>query len=536
LLRSIRRAAEREFKLVFPEVVLSVPAYFDAIHVGALKDAAGRAGFDHVDTIPEPVAAALAFNITVTPRPLNFLVFDLGAGTLDVTAAEVWRTKPGPGGLNCRCLKDTGDTHLGGLDMDDRLVEYLIGAMQLDGLGDEDRLRLRRAIEGAKIRLSTETTATVQFEVGSKHAIYELSRIEFEGALKGASGADDRNLIEACRQQVLLALNGAGWTAERVEHLLLIGGPTAMPCIRRMLEEIFHRNPTVLAQIRQPGTTMTEGVDPMLAVAKGAAQSHGTQLTKIHPYGYGFIDVRLEPVADQPVNRVHRVPRILVARDSVFPSEPVTVTPDNPYYRLDHIFSIEIIQHVPSSEIGTPSVSKQEFRFLGEHQLGFARIPYLMQVSMRLNENGELETTLRNLLGAELATYVGVGSLSRHPIELPTSKIEAQTSSGHTPLRFVPENAETVKRCASGILSFMHAKTRARPSADPYLLESMERLQAIIGCWGSSLKDEVNQVFNTAQEVLSRALELKVIEPNEHNRHNDELVAARCTCYHQEKT
>ncbi len=526
LLRFIRRTAEKEFKAVFPEVVLSVPAYFDAIHISAVKDAADRAGFGHVETIPEPVAAALAFNIPVTPRPLNFLVFDIGAGTLDVTAAEVWRSKPGAAGISCRCLKNTGDTHLGGLDMDDRLVEYVSTAMEVSP-GDEDRLRLRRAVEGAKVSLSTNATAAIETPIDGSARRYELTRMELEEALRG----EPRDLIEACRDQVTDAIREAGWTPEKVEHLLLIGGPIAMPCLRKVLEEIHRRNPAVLAQLKQFDGAGEGAVDRMLAVAIGAAKSRDTSLTKIHPYGYGFVRVRLEPVANQPVYRVHREPAILVPRDSVFPSEPVTVMPENPFYRVDHIFSIELIQHVPESEGGALGAGKHEFRFLGEQQLSFARIPYAMQVSMRLNENGELETTLRNALGSESVTRVGVGSLVRNPIELPTTGTMPKDPCSVKELTFVPEKAEGVRKCLAGLCSFVSAKTRAKPTQDPYLLESLQTGQYLLGRWGGSPKDDVMQAHNAALEVLGRALELKYLDQNEYGRLHDELSAARSACW-----
>jgi len=120
MLRMIQLAAEEQAGEQLTNVVSSVSAYLDAIHVGITVDTAKRASFSQVETIPEPMAASLTRELDETPRPLNFMVFDISASTLGVTAAEVWRSEPGASDPKCYCLKNTGDTHIGGLDMDDR--------------------------------------------------------------------------------------------------------------------------------------------------------------------------------------------------------------------------------------------------------------------------------------------------------------------------------------------------------------------------------------------------------------------------------
>ena len=523
LLRHIRRIAEEQAGAELTEVVISVPAYFDAIATSATVEAARLAGFEQVDSIPEPVAAALAYDIQVTPRPLNFLVFDLGAGTLDVTAAEVWRDKPGPAGVRCTSRKNTGDTHLGGLDMDDRLLEYVTSAMSLPALDEEDRLRLRRVVEAAKIALSDETSATLEVFLEGERRSYSLTRFELEEALRSGS----RDILAACEEQVRLALKGAGWRPEEVDQVLLIGGPTAMPCIRNILETLFRRNPEVVAQLRQ---LAAPAVDPMLAVAVGAARSRGTQITKIHPYGYGFVSLRIEPVPGQPMFRVFREPQILIPRDSVFPSEPVTATVDSPFYRLDQIFPLELIQQVPESEQNAPGMGGRQFRFLGEYQMAYTRLPFLMQVSMRLTENGELETVIRNLQGVESATYVGVGSLRRHPIELPASKLE-MLPSGCGKWTFVARHAEGLKQWGEGFTRFLGARATASGRRDRYVAEGQDELHSALSRWGGHLEHDVNRVFTAGKTLLARALEVKLISDAERHRWEEELDAARSRCY-----
>lgn len=532
ILRYIRRAAEEQAAAQLTDVVISVPAYFDAIHVGATVDAAKRAGFLQVDTIPEPVAAALAHELNVTPRPLNFLVFDIGAGTLDVTAAEVWRSEPGASGLKCRCLKNTGDTHLGGLDMDDRLVAHIEGEMKSGMLSADERLLLRRAVEAAKIRLSSEPETRIEFKVKDDQMVRKLMRTELEEILRGEA----KDLLGACEDQVREALRGARWRAEDVDQLLLIGGPTAMPCVRHVLENIFRRNPVVLSQIRQTETEEAVSVDPMLAVAVGAAKSKGKALHKIHSYGYGFVNVRVEP--GEPLWREIREPKILVERDSAFPSPPIVVTPDNPFYRGDNIFSIEVIQHVPDTEQKIPGLGERKFRFLGICQLAFTPNPlitYIMQVSMQLNENGELETTIRNLMGSESATYVGVGSLQRHPVELPTAKLIPPPSKPSGRWVFLPENAGAIKQWGDGFSRFLRAKVTAEGRRHREIEDAVDRLQMSLSRWGAFLQDDANSVYNGGNNLLWRALELKLItEPEKHGWQN-QLEEARRRCYRYEE-
>lgn len=508
------------------DAVISVPAYFDAIQVGSTVDAAKRAGFSYVETIPEPVAAALAHELDITPRPLNFLVFDIGAGTLDVTAAEVWRSEPGASGIKCNCLKNTGDTHLGGLDMDDRLVGYIEGELKPGILSADERLLLRRA----KIRLSIDTETQIELKVTGKRVARKLMRTEVEEILRG----EPKDLLGACEDQVREALRGAQWRPEEVNQLLLIGGPTAMPCIRHMLENIFRRNPHVLLQIRQ--AEEAGFVDPMLAVAVGAAKSRGTTLRKIHPYGYGFVNVRVEP--GEPLWKEIRESRILLERDSAFPSNPTVVTPDNPFYRGDNIFSIEVIQHVPDSEQKIPGVGERKFRFLGTCQLAFTPNPlitYLMQVSMQLNENGELETTIRNLMGSESATYVGVGSLQRHPVELPTAKLIPPPGKQSGRWIFLPENAGAVKQWGDGFSRFLRAKVKAQARRHRDLEDALDELQVCLTRWGGFLQDDANRVYNAGNNLLWRALELKLMtEPEKHGWQN-QLEEARRRCYRYEE-
>jgi actin-like ATPase involved in cell morphogenesis len=533
LLRHIRDEAEKQIGEILRDVVISVPAYFDALAVTATIEGAKLAGFDRVDTIPEPVAAALAYDLHITPRPVNILVFDIGAGTLDVTAAEVWRTSPGAAGLTCRCKKNTGDTHLGGLDMDDRLVQFLVAQMGLDSISNDGRFELRRAAEAAKIRLSTETETDVVLELAGQKKTYRLIRMELEEALR----SEPKDLMGACVEQVRLALKGADWTPQEVDRLLLVGGPTAMPCFRHMLEQVFRSNPDVLGQLMDVSNNShpRKTIDPMLAVAVGASRYRSSKVTKIHPYGYGFVNVRAEQGDESSVLKIWREPRILVPPDSEFPSDAFVVMPDSPFCRGDKVFSIEVIQKVPEGETTTAGSASKAYRFLGEFQLAFtAGFFFKVQVSMRLNENGELETTIRNLLGPERATYVGVGSLHRYPIELPTFQTTAHLSTGKW--SFVSGQAEAIRKWGEGFSRFLQAKLSSGKAADTHIMNEFEELQSALSRWGVHLEQDINKVFTQGKVLLLRAQEVKVITEGERYRWEQELDAGRENCFQYEQT
>ena len=153
-MRRIKRQAEIQIEESLESVVVSVPAYFDPLRVTPIVHAAREAGFVNVKTIPEPVAAALAYEIDITVRPIRVLVFDLGAGTLDVTAGYLFRNPDKENDFQFQVLKNTGDTRLGGMDMDDRLMKLICERLQLDELSPENAAILRRSAEVAKIQLS----------------------------------------------------------------------------------------------------------------------------------------------------------------------------------------------------------------------------------------------------------------------------------------------------------------------------------------------------------------------------------------------
>jgi hypothetical protein len=438
----------------------------------------------------------------------------------------VRRVRPGPDGLECHCRMNSGDTHLGGLDMDDRLVGHLLQRMELEQLDAASRSGLRRIAEEAKVRLSTETETCVEFPCNGQTRRCTLTRNQLEDVLRAAP----KDLIESCRNQVFEALRGAQWQPEEVDHLLLVGGPTAMPCLRRMLAGVFRHNLKVAARLEnESGPANRETLDPMIAVAIGAAKSQLSSLTKVHPYGYGFVEVFIERLPGQPAHRVHREPCMLIPCDSAYPALPRVVAPRNPFYHRDGIYTLEVIQEVPGPEQEIPGLGRRKYRFLGAFQLAFSGQAFHMQVYMRLNENGELETTIQNLLGGEAVTYTGVASLRRCPIELPTSEIGYVDVGRRCTVKFQAEKADGVVRLAERVTQVLLEKHRLAGDQD---LDTT--LAALELAFKNRLQDperQVNHLFALGRSALHRSAELKLLSEPEKNRLERELLDARAACF-----
>jgi molecular chaperone DnaK len=255
ILQKIKRDSEAFLGETVDKAVITVPAYFNDNQRQATKDAGEIAGLQVVRIINEPTAASLAYGLDKANKDLKIMVFDLGGGTLDVTIMEM-------GGGVFQVRSTSGDTQLGGTDMDNALVEYLVQEFRkqsgLDVKSDKAAMmRIREAAEKAKIELSNVVTTEVNLPFlaydqssGPKNLILQLTRSKLEELL--------RPIIERCRQPMTQALQDAKMTPADVDKIILIGGPTRMPMVRQFVESVMGKEPE-------------RGIDPMEAVAMGAA-------------------------------------------------------------------------------------------------------------------------------------------------------------------------------------------------------------------------------------------------------------------------
>jgi molecular chaperone DnaK len=254
LLQKIKNDAEAFLGEPVEKAVVTVPAYFDDNQRSATKDACKIAGIEVIRLVNEPTAAALAYGLDRSGEELKIAVIDFGGGTLDVTIMEF-----GKGVFEVKST--SGDTQLGGTDMNVKIFEYLAEKFKaqsgIDLRSDtKASARLMEASEVAKIELTTSTTTHVSLPYISadKHLDIDLTRSELERLV--------RPIVEQCRGPIEQALSDAGITAKEVDRIIFVGGPTRMPVVRDYFEEFF-------------GKKAESGIDPMECVASGAAIQGG---------------------------------------------------------------------------------------------------------------------------------------------------------------------------------------------------------------------------------------------------------------------
>jgi molecular chaperone DnaK len=253
LLQKIKRDAEAFLGEPVTKAVITVPAYFNDNQRTATKDAGKIAGLDVVRLVNEPTAASMAYGLDRSGE-YKILVFDLGGGTLDVTIMEF-------GGGTFTVLATSGDTQLGGTDMDNAIYEWIAGEFKkLEGIDiRNDKMainRVREAAEKAKIELSTviETEINLPYvsatQSGPKHLSMKLSRAKLEQLVEP--------IIKRCIQPFEQALKDANLTKNDIQKVILVGGPTRMPIVQKFIEDHI-------------GKKVERGIDPMECVAIGAA-------------------------------------------------------------------------------------------------------------------------------------------------------------------------------------------------------------------------------------------------------------------------
>ncbi|GAB4320285.1 MAG: molecular chaperone DnaK [Phototrophicales bacterium] len=257
ILQKLKRDAEAYLGEPVNKAVITVPAYFNDSQRQATKDAGQIAGLEVVRIVNEPTAAALAYGLDKKDQE-TILVFDLGGGTFDVSILEV-----GDGVVEVKATN--GDTHLGGDDWDERIVDWLITEFKKDQGIDlsQDRQalqRLREAAEKAKIELSNtaQTDISLPFitadHTGPKHLQLTLTRAKFEQLTE--------DLVNRCRQPVEQALKDAGLQAKDIDEVVLVGGSTRMPMIQEFVQKLTGKVPN-------------RSVNPDEVVAIGAALQAG---------------------------------------------------------------------------------------------------------------------------------------------------------------------------------------------------------------------------------------------------------------------
>ena len=257
VLQKLKADAEAYLGEKVTEAVITVPAYFDDTQRQATKDAGRIAGLEVKRIINEPTASALAYGLD-KKHDEKIAVYDLGGGTFDISILEL-----GEGVFEVKATN--GDTHLGGDDFDQRVIDWLLAEFKKDqGIDlskDQQALqRLKEAAEKAKIELSSTTSTEINLPYitadasGPKHLVVNLSRAKLEDLV--------RDLIEKTKGPVLAAIKDSGLKASEIDEVILVGGMTRMPSVQEMVKGLFGKEPH-------------KGVNPDEVVAIGAAIQAG---------------------------------------------------------------------------------------------------------------------------------------------------------------------------------------------------------------------------------------------------------------------
>ena len=254
ILQKIKKDSEAFATDKITKAVITVPAYFDDNQRQATKDAGTIAGLEVVRIINEPTAAALAFGLDKAKQDMKILVFDFGGGTLDVTIMEM-------GGGVFEVMSTSGDTKLGGTDMDLAIMDYVKEEFRkkegVDISSDKEAMeRLREACEKAKIQLSgvMETDINLPYFHEKTALEVKLTRAKLDSLVT--------SLVDRCKPSIDKAIEDAKLSTSDITKILLVGGPTRMPIVQKFVEDTVGKKPEL-------------GIDPMEAVAFGAAVQAG---------------------------------------------------------------------------------------------------------------------------------------------------------------------------------------------------------------------------------------------------------------------
>ena len=371
ILQKMKQTAEDYLGTKVTKAVVTVPAYFNDSQRQATKDASRVAGLDVLRIINEPTAAALAYGLD-KKKDEKIAVFDLGGGTYDISVLELYDVE---GSRQFEVKATNGDTHLGGDDFDQRVIDWIVTEFKRDQGIDlsKDPMALQRLKEGAekaKMELSTvqQTDINLPFitadQTGPKHLNYSLSRAKFEQLV------DD--LVQRTIPPMQLALKDAGIKPEEVDEVILVGGSTRIPKVQQIVKDFFKKEPH-------------KGVNPDEVVAIGAA-IQGAVLTGEQK------DVLLLDVTPLSlgIETLGGVTTVLIARNTTIPtkkSEVFSTAEDN-----QTTVEIHVLQGERELSVHNKTIGKFQLTGIPPAPRGMPQV----EVTFDIDANGILHVTAKD--------------------------------------------------------------------------------------------------------------------------------------------